>query len=89
MSAQGKGSDVPASEAIYVTYKTDGSYTDCSARFGISHGTWRYESKTQVLYMDGRNDKVKTKVVKLAPGELVMEIEYPAVTMTSTYKRVD
>ena len=89
MSAQGKSTNVPASEAIYVTYKADGSYIDSSARFRVSHGTWTYESKTQLLYMDGKGDKTKTKIVKVTPVELIMEIEYPTVTMTTTYKRVD
>jgi hypothetical protein len=89
MSAQGKSGNVPSSEAMYVTYKADGSYTDSSARFGVSHGTWTYESKTQLLYVDGNRAKVKTKIAKLASDELVMEIEYPTLTVISTYKRVD
>ena len=89
MSAQGKRANVPASEAMYVTYIADGSYTDSSARFGVSHGTWTYESKTHLLYMDGKSDKVKAKIVKLTPGELAVEIEYPTVTMTALYKRAN
>ena len=89
MSAQGKSANVPASEAMYVTYKADGNYTDSSARFGVSRGTWTYESKTQLLYMDGKGNKTKTKIVKITPSELIMEMEYPTVTMTTTYKRVD
>src|SRR5690349_8827332 len=67
MSAQGKSVNVPAAEAMYVTYKADGSYIDSSARFGVSQGTWTYESKTQLLYLDGKSDKTKTRVVKLNP----------------------
>jgi hypothetical protein len=89
MSAQGKISNVPASEAMYVTYRTDGSYTDSSARFSVSHGTWTYDSKTDFLYTIEKGGKTKTKVVKATSSELIMELEYPTVTMTASYKRVD
>lgn len=89
MAAQGKSASVPAAKAMYVTYKTDGSYTDSSARFGVSQGTWMYESETKLLYLDGKSDKTKTRVVKLTSSELVMETAYPAVTMTTTYRRID
>lgn len=89
MSAQGKSANVPASEAMYVTYNADGSYTDSSARFSVSHGTWTYDSEKQFLYTIEKGGKTKTKVVKVSPNELIMEMEYPTVTMTATYKRAD
>jgi hypothetical protein len=89
MSARGKSANVPTSEAMYINYKADKSYTDSSERFGVSHGTWTYENKTQLLYMDGKDDKTKTKIIKITTSELIMETEYPTVTMTATYKRVD
>ena len=89
MSAQGNSANVPASEAIYVTYSPDGSYTDSSARFSVSHGTWMYDSSSKLLYTNDKGGKTKTKIVKITPNELIMEMEYPTVTMTITYKRVD
>ncbi|HEX8316209.1 MAG TPA: lipocalin family protein [Flavisolibacter sp.] len=89
MSAQGKIANVPASKAMYVTYKPDGNFTDSSARFSVSHGTWTYDSETQILYTTEKVGKAKAKVVKLTPTELTVEMEYPTVTMAATYKRAD
>lgn len=89
MSAQGKSANVPASEAMYVTYYTDGKFMDSSARFNVSYGLWSYDNLNGCLYMTDKGDKNKTKVIKITPNELVLEMEYPTVTMTTTYKRAD
>lgn len=89
MAAQGKSANVPASEAMYLTYNVDGSYTDSSARFSVSHGTWTYDSKTQFLYTTEKGGKNKTKVLKVTSSELILEMDYPTVKMTATYKRAD
>ncbi len=85
MSASGKTVKVPTSEAMFITYQPDGRYTDSSAMFGVSQGTWTYNSKTQTLHFDGKSDKMTMKIVSLTPTELAMEMEYPTITMTAIY----
>jgi len=89
MSVGEKGAEIREDQAIYHTFKPDGSYTDSSALFGVSRGTWVYEQKTRRLYFEGKVDDVKSTIVKLTADELVIEIAYPAATMTLVYKRLD
>jgi len=89
MSIQGKSANVPASKALYVTYKPGGNYTDSSARFGVIDGSWNYDSTTQILSTTEKGGTSKAKIVKLDTNELIMKIEKPTVAMSVTYRRVD
>src|SRR5687768_16741482 len=80
MSSQGKVANISAEDAMYLTFRIDGSYTDSSARFRSFSGTWAYDNKSALLSTSVEGGRSKTKLVEVTQRELVIELEYPTVT---------
>jgi hypothetical protein len=80
---------VPVNEANYLVYKGDGSYSDSSSRFKVTHGTWTYDSKTQFLYTNEVGGKSKVNVVRVTKDELILKLEVQGMAVTTIYKKVE
>lgn len=89
LSIQGKSANIPAGEANYLTYNEDGSYTDSSRKFKVSHGTWTYDGKTQFVYTNETGGKGKAKVIKVTKDELILEMIAGNMAMIASYKKVE
>lgn len=89
MSQQDRSVTVPVSEADYIFYREDGTFTDSSSRFKVVHGTWTYDSKTQCLYTNDVGGKSKLKVVGVTQDSLILKLDVPGVAITTIYRKVE
>lgn len=89
MSRQDRSVTVPVSEANYIFYKEDGTYTDSSSRFKVTHGTWAYDSKTQFLYVNEVGGKSKFKVVSVTQDSLILKFDVPGIVITTIYRKIE
>ena len=80
---------VPVSEANYLIYKDDGSYTDSLGRSKVFHGSWTYDSKTQFLHTKEVGGKTKVKVIRVTTDELILKLEEQGVAVTAIYRKVE